>query len=98
MPSSDITPASIKLLRTIAEKDDGHGVVFHTEPRSRWRLDGSRYTVNARTFFPLAGNGLVDVGNGSTDPVKITPEGRAYLQKLDHDKKPEPQQSASSAA
>lgn len=89
----DLAPASLKLLRVIAEHDDGHGVLFHTEPRCRWRLDGSRYTVNARTFFPLDSDELVDVGDGHTTPVKITPAGRAHLQKLDANKKPKPSAS-----
>lgn len=67
------------LLQTIADLDDGYGVLFHSAPCGRWRLDGTHYTVNDRTFHPLSTLGFVDIGNGRTDPVKATTAGRAYL-------------------
>ncbi|MCZ0983841.1 hypothetical protein O1L60_44570 [Streptomyces diastatochromogenes] len=35
--------------------------------------------MNDRTFHPLESAGLIDVGDGSTDPVRITDAGRAWL-------------------
>ncbi len=67
------------LLQTIADQDDGHAVLFHHAPRGRWRLDGTQYTVNDRTFHPLDALGFVDIGDGRTDRVKVTAAGRAYL-------------------
>ncbi|MBQ0849545.1 hypothetical protein J8N05_15190 [Streptomyces sp. BH-SS-21] len=74
-----LSRAVLTLLQTIADQDDGHGILFHHAPCGRWRLDGTQYTVNDRTFHPLAALGLVDIGNGHTDPVKATAAGRAYL-------------------
>ncbi|MFK0104761.1 hypothetical protein [Streptomyces sp. NPDC091217] len=42
-------------------------------------MDGTHYTVNDRTFHPLDAHGFVDIGNGRTDPVKLTTAGRDYL-------------------
>ncbi|MEU3399371.1 hypothetical protein [Streptomyces filamentosus] len=81
----DLRPAAVTLLRTIAGLDTGAGVVFHAAPAGRWRLQGSTYAVNDRTFHPLESAGLLDVGDGDTDPVRITEAGRAWL-----DEHPEP--------
>ncbi|KIF69277.1 hypothetical protein HY68_12835 [Streptomyces sp. AcH 505] len=67
------------LLEVIAQADAGDGVLFLSAPCGRWRMDGTRYLVNNRTFYPLDSHGLVDVGNGRTDPVRVTATGRAYL-------------------
>ncbi|MEU8139018.1 hypothetical protein [Streptodolium elevatio] len=75
----DLSPSALKLLRAIADHDTGHGVAFHREPCARWRLAGTFYTVNNRTFGPLVDLGLVDVGNGQTDPVTLTAAGRDDL-------------------
>jgi hypothetical protein len=72
--------ASRTLLRTIADNDDGHGVRFHHAPYGRWRLDGTQHVVNDRTFFPLHTHGFIDIGNGHTDPVRITDAGRTFLE------------------
>jgi hypothetical protein len=69
--------AALDLLALIAEQDAGEGIVFEPAPRSRWAYAGR--TFNTRTFYPLASEGLIDVGNGHTDPVKITQAGRDFL-------------------
>ncbi|WP_381796491.1 hypothetical protein [Streptomyces niveus] len=69
----------LALLRTIADRDTGSGVLFVSAPCGRWRLDGTRRVFANRTFFPLDSHGLVDIGNGHTDPVRITDAGRSHL-------------------
>ncbi|GGK65713.1 hypothetical protein [Streptomyces flaveus] len=71
--------AVLNLLRTIAENDTGDGVLFISAPRGRWQMDGTSYTVNDRTFHPLTARDFIDIGDGRTDPVKVTAAGRAYL-------------------
>ncbi|MET9082071.1 hypothetical protein ABZX77_09240 [Streptomyces sp. NPDC004237] len=73
------SPSVLKLLQTIADNDTGDGVLFIQAPCGRWQMDGTPYTVNDRTFHPLAARDLIDIGNGHTDPVKATAAGRAYL-------------------
>jgi hypothetical protein len=68
-----------KLLQTIADRDTGDGVMFVSAPRGRWQMDGTNYTVNDRTFHPLVDLGFLEIGNGRTDPVRVTGAGRAYL-------------------
>ena len=75
-------PAALRLLRTIDALDRGDGVEFHSAPRGRWRLPGTGYTVNDATFGALERDGLIDVGNGHSDPVKITAAGRTLLTRL----------------
>ena len=77
--TTPLKPAARKLLQTIADNDTGHGVLFKSARAGRWQMEGSTYTVNDRTFHPLAAHDLVDIGNGHTDPVRITAAGRAYL-------------------
>ncbi|GIH95346.1 hypothetical protein ACFFMN_23580 [Planobispora siamensis] len=79
IPSAPLRPSWQKLLRTIAAHDTGDGVMFDSAPRGRWRMRGSTYTVNTDTFRVLDRFGMVDVGNGHTDPVRLTDDGRAYL-------------------
>ena len=74
-----LTPSSIKLLRVIAARDDGNGVVFESEPRSRWRLHGTTLVFNARTFRVLDALAFINVGDGHGDPVRITDAGRAAI-------------------
>lgn len=74
-----LTPSGIKLLKTIASRDYGNGVVFETEPRSRWRLHGTTLVFNAQTFRTLVALALIDVGDGHGDPVRITDAGRTAL-------------------
>ncbi|MGW3493374.1 hypothetical protein [Streptomyces sp. NPDC001020] len=69
----------LKLLQTIANNDAGEGVLFVSAPCGRWQMDGSPYTVNDRTFHPLTARDFIDIGDGRTDPVKVTAAGRAYL-------------------
>ncbi|MFI1020818.1 hypothetical protein [Streptomyces olivaceus] len=69
----------LKLLQTIADNDAGDGVLFVSAPCGRWRMDGASYSVSDRTFHPLAADNLINIGNGRTDPVKVTASGRAYL-------------------
>lgn len=74
-----LPPGPTKLLRTLAREDLGSGVKFEYAPHGRWRMEGSTYVVNDRTFHPLDRFGLIDVGNGHTDPVRITEAGRRWL-------------------
>ncbi|MFE4577123.1 hypothetical protein [Streptomyces chartreusis] len=69
----------LKLLQTIADNDAGNGVLFVSAPCGRWQMDGTSYTVADRTFHPLTARDFIDIGNGRTDPVKLTVAGRAYL-------------------
>ncbi|MFF3270377.1 hypothetical protein ACFYWU_05495 [Streptomyces chrestomyceticus] len=78
-----LKPAALRLLREIARRDAGDGVVFVSAPCGRWRLDGTTYVVADRTFHPLDAAGYVDVGNGRIDPVRITRTGSAYLAAMD---------------
>ncbi|SED10707.1 hypothetical protein SAMN05216489_02532 [Streptomyces sp. 3213] len=74
-----LSPATLRLLREIAQRDTGAGVAFSSAPHGRWQMDGTTYRVNARTFHPLDAADFIDVGNGHTDRVKVTAAGRAYL-------------------
>jgi hypothetical protein len=69
--------ASRELLSLIGEHDTGAGITFETRPRSRWAY--ADRVFNTRTFYPLESEGLIDVGNGHTDPVRITDAGRRHL-------------------
>jgi len=75
-----ITPSGRKLLQAIAVRDEGNGVVFESEPRSRWRLHGTSMVFNAQTFRTLDALALIDVGDGHGDPVRITVAGRAVVE------------------
>lgn len=75
-----LTPGSRKLLKAIAARDEGNGVVFESEPRSRWRLHGTSMVFNAQTFRALNALALINVGNGHGDPVRITAAGRAEIE------------------
>lgn len=75
-----ITPSGRKLLQAIAARDEGNGVLFEVEPRSRWRLYGTSMVFNARTFRPLDALALIEVGDGHGDPVRITAAGRAAVE------------------
>ncbi|TYB71182.1 hypothetical protein FXF51_01730 [Nonomuraea sp. PA05] len=75
-----LPPGAHTLLKTIAEHDDGDGVMFDPAPYGRWTLRGSDYAVNRSTFHTLAvARGFIDVGDGFTNPVRITQAGRDYL-------------------
>lgn len=74
-----VPPASQRLLREIARRDEGHGVQFDLMPRRRYRLAGTDITVNQRTFYPLTAAGLVTDNEDDTAPVCITDAGRAFL-------------------
>lgn len=69
--------APLDLLRLIGAHDDGDGITFGSRPRARWAY--ADRVFNARTFYPLDAAGLIDVGNGHSDPVRITDAGRKYL-------------------
>ncbi|WP_030596996.1 hypothetical protein [Streptomyces fulvoviolaceus] len=73
----------LKLLDMVAAYDYGEGVTFRAIPRGRWRLAGHPrgYAVQARTFHPLTGRGLIAVTGDDplSVPVTITDAGRAYL-------------------
>lgn len=77
--TTELKPAVKKLLQTIADNDTGHGVLFKHARAGRWQMEGSVYAVNDHTFHPLASRGLIDIGDGHKDPVRITDAGRAYL-------------------
>lgn len=76
---SDLGPGALKLLKTIAKHDQGDGVEFEQASAGRWRMTGTTYAVNTRTFRLLDARGLVDVGDGFSDPVKLTEAGRECL-------------------
>ncbi|MFD8629180.1 hypothetical protein ACFV4E_35910 [Streptomyces hygroscopicus] len=78
-----LAPAALRLLREIARRDHGHGVAFEVAPRCRYRMVGTNYVVNQRTFYPLTGNGLVTDDGDDDAPVRITASGRAYLAALE---------------
>ncbi|MEU6959956.1 hypothetical protein [Streptomyces chrestomyceticus] len=78
-----LKPAALRLLREIARRDAGDGVVFASAPCGRWRLDGTTYVVADRAFHPLDAAGYVDVGNGRIDLVRVTRAGRAHLATMD---------------
>jgi len=74
-----LTPSGIKLLKAIAARDYGNGVVFESEPRSRWRLTGTTLVFNTQTFRTLDALSFIDVGDGHADPVRITEAGRVAI-------------------
>lgn len=80
--TGQLTPAARKLLKILADHDTGEGVQFVTAPAGRWQMDGTDYFVNDRTFHPLVSRGFVDIGDGHTDPVRITAAGRAHLESM----------------
>ena len=78
-----LSAGALKLLKTIAEYDVGDGVVFDNAPYGRWALAASpNYVVNGSTFRTLDRHDLIDVGDGRSDPVKITKRGLGYLEGL----------------
>jgi hypothetical protein len=72
-------PAARRLMVALDRYDEGKGVVFQQLPRNRWRLLTNGDAFTGSTFYPLERHGLVDVGNGRSDPVKITAKGREYV-------------------
>ncbi|SEE85088.1 hypothetical protein SAMN05216483_6787 [Streptomyces sp. 2131.1] len=74
----EFTPAVETLLRTIAEAGDT-GAQFKVEPRLRYRLSGTEYVVNQRSFYPLTTNGYVTDGGDDMAPVKLTDRGREWI-------------------
>jgi len=74
-----LTPGGIKLLKAIAACDYGNGVIFESEPRSRWRLHGTTLVFNTQTFRILDALAFINVGDGHADPVRITDAGRAAI-------------------
>ncbi|MFD9394183.1 hypothetical protein ACFWBB_26625 [Streptomyces sp. NPDC060000] len=77
MPA-DFTPAVETLLRTIAEAGD-KGAQFQVAPRRRYRLTGTDYVVNQRSFFPLTNGKYVTDGGDDSAPVKLTARGREWI-------------------
>lgn len=80
MNALNLGPASQRLLQLIAEYDRGEGVQFASAPRARWRHEATGQVFNNRTFWPLAREDLINVGDGRGDPVKITAKGRDALE------------------
>ncbi|QFG13217.1 hypothetical protein SEA_GILGAMESH_25 [Streptomyces phage Gilgamesh] len=74
----DFTPAVETLLRTIAEAGD-NGAQFKVEPRRRYRLTGTDYVVNQRSFYPLTAGAYVTDGGDDQAPVKLTDRGRDWI-------------------
>lgn len=68
-----------RLLHLLADWDSGDGVHFADQPRGRNLHPATGDTFNDATFRPLSAAGLVDVGDGRADPVRITDAGRAAL-------------------
>lgn len=76
MNDKKLTVTERRLLRLLAAWDDGDGVQFEDAPAGRCVHPQTGARFNERTFRPLDAAGLVDVGNGRSDPVKILPAGR----------------------
>jgi hypothetical protein len=74
----ELTPAVEKLLRTIAEQGEG-GATFEVMARLRYRLVGTDYVVNQRSFYPLTGDGYVSDNDNDSAPVKLTDKGRKWM-------------------
>ncbi|MEV8344582.1 hypothetical protein [Streptomyces niveus] len=74
----DFTPAVETLLRTIAEAGD-KGAQFAQAPRARYRLAGTDYVVNQRSFYPLTGGEYVTDGSNDMAPVRLTDRGREWI-------------------
>lgn len=81
--TSDLSPASQKLLREIAKYDTGVGVRFRHAARGRYSHPNTLSVYNARTFYPLTGRGLVDDGDNDSAPVRITKAGRKLAAELE---------------
>ncbi|MFI5990245.1 hypothetical protein ACIBAC_00125 [Streptomyces sp. NPDC051362] len=75
----DFTPAVETLLRTIAGAG-GSGAQFAREPRARYRLSGTDYVVDRRSFFPLTGGGYVTDGGEDSAPVRLTARGKEWME------------------
>lgn len=82
-----LTSTSIEILASIA-KFEGEpevretGVLFTHMPRGRTKHPRTGRVYNERSFWPLENRGLIDVGNGRTDPVLTTRAGRDLLQRV----------------
>lgn len=74
-----LTTAERRLLRLLADWDSGDGVHFADQPRGRNLHPATGATFNDRTFRPLHRAGLINVGDGRRDPVRITDTGRVAL-------------------
>lgn len=74
-----LTAAERRLLRLLAVWDSGDGVHFADQPRGRNRHPATDAVFNDGTFRPLSRVGLIDVGDGRRDPVRITDAGREAL-------------------
>ncbi|MFF8696218.1 hypothetical protein ACF08W_28805 [Streptomyces sp. NPDC015144] len=72
------TPAVETLLRTIAEAGDT-GAQFKVEPRLRYRLSGTEYVVNQRSFHKLTADGYVTDSGNDMAPVKLTDRGHEWI-------------------
>ncbi|MGW5711633.1 hypothetical protein [Streptomyces olivaceus] len=85
----DLSPSSQKLLREIAKYDTGDGVRFRVAPRARYMHPDTYSVYNARTFYPLTGQGLVDDGGNDDAPVRVTEAGRKVAAELEEQAKAE---------
>jgi hypothetical protein len=76
----EFTPAVESLLRTIAEAGD-QGAQFEWIAGRRYRLTGTDYVVQQRTFYPLTGGSTPYVDDAGDDlaPVKLTAHGREWI-------------------
>jgi hypothetical protein len=74
----DFTPAVETLLRTVASAGD-KGARFDVAPRCRYRLTGTDYVVNQRSFYPLTSRGYATDGGDDSAPVKLTARGREWM-------------------
>jgi hypothetical protein len=79
-----LPPASLRLLKLLAEHDTGEGVHFDYLTRNRWRHPHTGETFVGRTFWPLERAGLVNPGS-NYEPARILEAGRAYLTALGTD-------------
>lgn len=85
-PTPTLSPASQKLLRELARRDQGGGVAVRYSGRGRWHLDGSSTVdFNRRTFPPLYEAGLALGWDEYDDdgPMRVTEAGRNLAAELE---------------
>jgi hypothetical protein len=75
----DLTLVHLELVESVQAYEGDEGVAFIDLPRGRCQHPRTRRIFNERTFRPLVGLGLLDVGNGRDTPVRTTEAGRAWV-------------------
>lgn len=78
-PDVELPAASARLLRQIADHDQGHGIQFEPMPRGRRCHPRTRAVFDRSTFLPLTGAKPVTQPAGGNAPVLITSAGVRWL-------------------